>query len=258
MSTLGDAVVCITGASSGIGAACAAAFARMGAALLLVARRKTRLDELARLLAAEHRVRISTAEVDVRKQAEVENFFSSLGPDWRDIDILVNNAGLSRGLQKLHEGRIDDWEEMIDTNVKGLLYVTRAVLPRMVERNRGHVINIGSLAGHQTYPGGNVYSATKFAVTGLTRSLKKDLLGTAVRVSSVDPGLVETEFARVRFRGDAERAAKTYEGMKPLTGEDVAEVVLFCATRPPHVNVCEVLFTPVDQASATMVHRKSS
>lgn len=257
MSDLRGNTVCVTGASSGIGAACAAVFAREGANLLLVARRKTRVDELARRLMAEHRIRILTAELDVRHRPAVENFFGFLPPEWQEIDVLVNNAGLSRGLHPLHEGRLEDWEEMIDTNIKGLLYVTRVVLPGMVRRNRGQVINIGSIAGRETYPGGNVYSATKFAVRGLTRSLRMDLLGTAVRVCSVDPGLVETEFSRVRFRGDAERAAKTYHGMKPLTAGDVADVVLFCATRPPHVNLAEVLLTPTDQASATMVHRKS-
>lgn len=257
MGTMDGKTVCITGASSGIGAACAATFAQTGASLLLLARRKARLDALARTLAAEHGVRTTTAELDVRDQGSVERFFGSLPPEWRTIEVLVNNAGLSRGLHKLNEGRLEDWEEMIDTNLKGLLYVTRAVLPGMVERNSGHVINIGSIAGHQTYPGGNVYSATKFAVKGLTRSIRMDLLGTAVRVSSVDPGLVETEFSRVRFRGDAARAAKTYEGLKPLTAQDVAEAVLFCATRPAHVNINEIMITPVDQASATMVHRKN-
>lgn len=258
MSDLRGAVVCITGTSSGIGAACAAAFAREGAHLLLVARRKPRVDELARRLTAEHRIRAFTAELDVRNQASVETFFGFLPPEWLSIDVLVNNAGLSRGLHPLHEGKLEDWEEMIDTNIKGLLYVTRAVLPGMVRRNRGQVINIGSIAGRDTYPGGNVYSATKFAVRGLTRSMRMDLLGTAIRVCSVDPGLVETEFSRVRFHGDMERASKTYLGMKPLTPEDVADVVLFCALRPPHVNIAEVLLTPTDQASATMVHRKNS
>jgi 3-hydroxy acid dehydrogenase/malonic semialdehyde reductase len=258
MNPLSGSVVCITGASSGIGAACAEAFARHGAALLLLARRKDRLEELARTLSTTSGVRVATAELDVRKPAEVEACFHGLAPDWKSIDVLVNNAGLSRGLHKLHEGRLDDWEEMIDTNIKGLLYVTRAVLPRMVQRNSGHVINIGSIAGHQTYPGGNVYSATKFAVTGLSRSLKMDLLGTAVRVSSVDPGLVETEFSRVRYRGDLERAAKAYEGLTPLTPADVADVVVFCATRPPHVNIGEVILTPVDQASTVLMNRKSS
>lgn len=169
----------------------------------------------------------------------------------------MNNAGLGRGLEKLQEGNVEDWEEMIDTNVKGLLYVTRVVLPGMVGRNAGHVINIGSIAGHQTYPMGNVYCASKFAVTGLSRGLKMDLLGTAVRVTSVDPGLVETEFSRVRFRGDTERAAKAYAGMTPLTPEDIAEIVVFCATRPAHVNIGELLVTPTDQASVSMVHRRS-
>jgi serine 3-dehydrogenase len=160
-------------------------------------------------------------------------------------------------LAKFHEGKIEDWEEMIDTNVKGLMYATRAVLPHMVERDSGHVINIGSIAGHQTYPMGNVYSASKFAVTGLTRSLKMDLLGTNVRVSSVDPGLVETEFSQVRFRGDKERASKAYQGMTALQPEDVAEAVVFCATRPAHVNIGQITITPNDQATVTMVHRRT-
>ncbi len=256
MDPLHNSVVCVTGASSGIGRACAEHFAQHGTSLILLARRRERLNLLAARLEEQFHVRVTFGELDVRDRNEVEHFFTGLAPEWKAIDILVNNAGLSRGLAKLHEGSIRDWEEMIDTNVKGLLYVTRAVLPGMVERNRGQIINIGSLAGHQTYPGGNVYSATKFAVAGLTRSLKMDLLGTAVRVSSVDPGLVETEFSRVRFRGDAERAAKAYEGMTPLTPDDVAEVVLFCATRPAHVNIGEVLVTPTDQASTTMVHRR--
>lgn len=255
--TLRNAVVCITGASSGIGAACAALFAREGARLLLLARRKERLDAAAAELAAAHGTRTLTAALDVRSADAVDAFFAGLPEEWRAIDVLVNNAGLSRGLDRLHEGKREDWEEMIDTNIKGLLYVTRAVLPGMVRRNSGQVLNIGSIAGRQTYPGGNVYSATKFAVSGLTRSLKLDLLGTAVRVTDVQPGLVETEFARVRFRGDATRASATYTGMTPLTPMDVAEVVLFCATRPPHVNIAEVLFTPTDQASTTMVHRRS-
>jgi NADP-dependent 3-hydroxy acid dehydrogenase YdfG len=255
MSPLKDKIVCITGASSGIGAACADVFAALGCKLILVARRWARLEQIAKRLSSEQDVSIFTGELDVRKQAEVEVFFDTLPLEWKPIDIIVNNAGLSRGLAKLHEGSIQDWEEMIDTNVKGLLYVTRAVLPDMVSRNSGHVINIGSIAGHQTYPGGNVYSASKFAVTGITRSLRMDLLGTEIRVSTVDPGLVETEFAQVRYRGDKERAAKTYTGMTPLTPKDVAEAVAFCATRPPHVNIGEVVLTSTDQVSVTMVHR---
>ncbi len=251
-----QSIVCITGASSGIGAACAEEFAKLGASLLLIARRKERIDNLAQRLQAAHNIRTHTITLDVRRRGDVEAVFRSLPDAWKQIDVLVNNAGLARGLAKLHEGSVDDWEEMIDTNIKGLLYVTRAVLPGMIERNRGHVINIGSIAGHQTYPMGNVYSATKFFVVGLTRSLRMDVLGTAVRVTSVEPGLVETEFSKVRFRGDAERAAKTYQGMTPLTPHDVAEAVVFCATRPPHVNISELQLTPTDQASVTMVHRR--
>ena len=257
MGNLTNSVVCITGASSGIGKACAIEFAGLQCNLLLTARRKDRIYALAQELMREHHIRVLTATLDVRNNDEVEKTFKSLPAEWKKIDVLVNNAGLSRGLDKLHEGKIQDWEEMIDTNVKGLLYVTRAVLPAMVERNSGHIINIGSIAGHQTYPMGNVYCASKFAVTGLSRGLKMDLLGTAVRVSSVDPGLVETEFSQVRFRGDNERAAKAYSGMTPLTPEDIAEIVVFCATRPPHVNIGELLVTPTDQATVTMVHRRT-
>ncbi|MEK9135575.1 MAG: SDR family NAD(P)-dependent oxidoreductase, partial [Bacteroidota bacterium] len=219
--------------------------------------RKERIDELAQQLTRELKINALAVQLDVTVNADVERTFSSLPTEWKKIDILVNNAGLARGLAKFHEGNVQDWEEMINTNVKGLMYVTRAVLPGMVERNTGHVINIGSIAGHQTYPMGNVYSASKFAVTGLTRSLKMDLLGTAVRVSSVDPGLVQTEFSQVRFRGDRERGSKTYAGMTPLRPEDVAEVVVFCATRPAHVSIGEVTVTPTDQATVSMVHRRT-
>ncbi len=257
MQSLKDRIVCITGASSGIGSACAEEFARAGASLLLVARRKERLDAVAARLKSEFNTPVHTIELDVRDRKKVELVFSSLNSDWQQIEILLNNAGLSRGLSKLHEGSVQDWEEMIDTNVKGLLYVSRSVLPGMVSRNRGHVINIGSISGHQTYPGGNVYSASKFAVVGLTRSLKMDLLGTPIRVSSVEPGLVRTEFSEVRFRGDRDRAETVYQGYKPLEPSDIAEIVLFCATRPAHVNLLEVVVLPTDQASATMVHKTS-
>lgn len=192
----------------------------------------------------------------MRDRHQVESIVNALPEEWQAIDILINNAGLSRGLSKLHEGEISDWEEMIDTNVKGLLYVTRSILPGMVNRGRGHVINIGSIAGHQTYPNGNVYCATKAAVRALSEGLKLDLLGTAVRVTSVDPGMVETEFSDVRFRGDRSRAEKVYQGLTPLTGADVAEVVRFCADRPAHVNINEVILTPIDQASVTLVNRR--
>lgn len=258
MESLKGRIVCITGASAGIGAGCAEEFAKEGCNLLLIARRKDRIETLAEKLRSSYSINIHTIQLDVRNRAEVEKAFSSLPHEWKTIGILVNNAGLARGLAKVHEGIVEDWEEMIDTNIKGLLYVTRCLLPAMVKRNSGHIINIGSIAGHQTYPMGNVYSATKFAVTGLTRSLRMDLLGTAIRVTSVDPGLVETEFSQVRFHGDKERASKAYLGMTPLTGRDVAEAVVFCATRPPHVNIGELQLTPTDQATVTMVHRRNT
>jgi NADP-dependent 3-hydroxy acid dehydrogenase YdfG len=169
--------------------------------------------------------------------------------------VLLNNAGLSRGLDKLHEGKLEDWEEMIDTNVKGLLYVSRSIIPGMVARGKGTIINLGSIAGHEVYPGGNVYCATKFAVDALTRGLRHDLVDTPIRVCTVDPGLVETEFSMVRFHGNEQRAKTVYQNLHPLTGADVAETVLFCVTRPPHVQIAEVIILPTNQASTTLVHR---
>lgn len=255
MHSLKNLLVCITGASSGIGAACATEFARHGSSLILLGRRKERLVRLASQLQSEFETKTKVVALDVRNAKEVEHTFVGLAPPWNEIDILVNNAGLSRGLAPLHKGSLQDWEEMIDTNIKGLLYVSRTVLPGMVERNRGHIINIGSIAGHQTYPGGNVYAASKFAIVGLTRGIKMDLLGTRVRVSNVEPGLVKTEFSEVRFRGDTERAERVYQGFTPLQPEDVAEVVVFCASRPPHVNILEVSVLPNDQASVNLVNK---
>jgi len=249
--------VLVTGASSGIGRACAETFAAHGCRLLLAARRKDRLDALASSLSEQFGVEIQTKALDVRDRGAVGSWVDGLSEKWRDIDILVNNAGLSRGMEPLHEGDVTDWEEMIDTNVKGLLYVTRAVLPGMVDRGHGHVINIGSIAGHEVYPGGNVYCATKHAVTALNRGLAIDTLGTGVRVSSVDPGMVETEFSLVRFHGDAERASGVYDGLDPLTPDDVAEAILFCATRPRNANVRELILTAGAQASAVHTHRTS-
>ncbi|HXX65152.1 MAG TPA: SDR family oxidoreductase [Bacteroidota bacterium] len=255
MESLKDKIVFITGASSGIGEACAKAFAREGAHLLMAARREERLRTLGAALSRAHPVRVHSFALDVRDQEAVSRAIDALPEQWRSIDILINNAGLSRGLDKVHEGSIQDWEEMIDTNVKGLLYVTRAVLPSMARRKSGHVINLGSIAGHQLYPNGNVYCATKHAVKALSEGLRMDLLGTNIRVSSVDPGLVETEFSRVRFHGDVARAAKTYENMRPLLADDIAEVILFCATRPAHVDLAEVIVMPTDQASVNHVYR---
>lgn len=255
MTTLNKKTVFITGASSGIGLACAHAFAREGARLILSARRRDRVIALAEELRKAHGTESLTFQLDVRQQPAVAKAVQELPSSWQDIEILVNNAGLSRGLDKLHEGKLQDWEEMIDTNVKGLLYVSRAVIPGMVARGKGTIINIGSIAGHEVYPGGNVYCATKFAVDALTRGLRHDLVDTPLRVCTVDPGLVETEFSMVRFRGNEQRAKTVYQNLAPLTGEDVAETVLFCATRPPHVQIAELIVLPTNQASTTLVHR---
>jgi serine 3-dehydrogenase len=257
MLSIKDQVVLITGASSGIGMACAKVFAQAGGRLILAARRVERLEQLATELSQEFATQTHLLSMDVRDRSQVESVLRSLPSPWSEVDILVNNAGLSRGLEKLHEGNVQDWEEMIDTNVKGLLYVTRTLVPGMVKRGRGQVVSIGSIAGHQTYPNGNVYCASKAAVRAISEGLKQDLLGTPIRVSSVDPGLVETEFSTVRFHGDTERAKNVYQGMTPLTPEDVADVVFFCTTRPPHVNISEVLLLPTDQSGATLVHRRS-
>ena len=222
----------------------------------MTARRLERLEKLAADLKAEFGAMSHSFGLDVRDPAAVERAVAALSPEWETVDVLVNNAGLSRGLDKLYEGKIADWEEMIDTNVKGLLYVSRAVIPGMVRRGRGHIINIGSIAGREIYPNGNVYCATKAAVNALSKGLRLDLLGSPVRVSQVDPGMVETEFSLIRFHGDGERAAKVYQGLTPLTPDDIADAVLFCATRPPHVNISELVVYPTAQASATMVYRK--
>ncbi|MEH2275796.1 MAG: SDR family oxidoreductase [Nostoc sp.] len=257
MTSLQNQIILITGASSGIGTACARIFAGAGAKLILAARRLERLQQLADTLSKDFSTEIHLLQLDVRDRNAVESAISTLPSAWSDIDILINNAGLSRGLDKLHEGSFQDWEDMIDTNVKGLLYLSRYVVPGMVSRDRGHVVNLGSIAGHQTYPGGNVYCATKAAVRAISQGLKQDLLGTRVRVTSVDPGMVETEFSEVRFHGDTERANKVYQGVTPLTADDVADVIFFCVTRSPHININEVVLMPVDQASATLVNRRT-
>ncbi|MFZ2055529.1 MAG: SDR family oxidoreductase [Candidatus Aminicenantales bacterium] len=256
MISLKNKVVLITGASSGIGRSCAVAFAREGARLILAARRNERLEELGIELKCKLGEDIFFLVFDVRDQPAVERGISGLPAEWAEIDVLVNNAGLSRGLDKLHEGKLEDWEEMIDANIKGLLYVSRAVIPGMVKRGGGYVINIGSIAGHEVYPGGNVYCATKFAVGALSKGMRLDLSGTGLRVSQVSPGMVETEFSLVRFRGDKGRAEKVYQGLTPLSPDDIADAVVYCATRPVHVNISEMIVMPTDQASTTMVHRK--
>ncbi len=248
----------ITGASAGIGAACAASFARAGARLLLAARREDRLQSIISELRSAGAEDVHTVGLDVRDKKQVQAAIDGLPQAWRAVDILVNNAGLSRGLEKVYEGKIDDWEEMIDTNVKGLLYVTRAVVPGMVERGAGHIVNLGSTAGHMTYPNGAVYCATKAAENRISEGLREDLLGTPVRVTTVDPGMVETEFSKVRFHGDESRAAKVYQGLTPLQPEDVAEAILWAVTRPAHVNIAQVLLTSVDQANSLLFNRRTS
>ena len=256
MSALNSRTAFITGATAGIGKACALALAREGAKVILTGRRSERLQQVGREIEQRYQAEWLAIPLDVRDREAVETAISELPEYWKKIDILVNNAGLGRGLDKLHEGNIADWGEMIDTNVKGLLYVTRAIVPGMVQRGRGDIINIGSIAGHEVYPGGNVYCATKHAVDALTKGLRIDLVDTPLRVCSIDPGMVETEFSVVRFHGDEERAKKVYQGLKPLTGEDIAEAVVFVATRPPHVQVADMIIFPTAQASAMVAHRQ--
>jgi NADP-dependent 3-hydroxy acid dehydrogenase YdfG len=254
--SVADKIVFITGASAGIGLATARLFAAQGARLLLAARRQDRLAAEAPSLKGA--AAVHTLQLDVTDAAAVQRAVDSLPAEWQNIDILINNAGLSRGLDKLYEGKLRDWEEMIDTNVKGLLYVTRAVVPGMVARGRGHIVNLGSTAGRVTYPNGAVYCASKAAERVLTEGLREDLLGTPLRVTTVDPGMVETEFSEVRFRGDKARAAKVYENITPLTPDDIADAIHYAVTRPPHVNISEILLTPLAQANSLLFHRKSN
>jgi NADP-dependent 3-hydroxy acid dehydrogenase YdfG len=255
--TLKGKIVFVTGASSGIGAATALAFAAEGARLLLAARRAGKLAEVAAEALQRGAEAVHSISLDVRDRRAVQQAIDALPAEWAGIEVLVNNAGLSRGLEKLYQGRIEDWEEMLDTNVKGLLYVIRAVVPGMVERGRGHVVNLGSTAGELTYPGGAVYCASKAAERAINDGLRQDVLGTPIRVTTVDPGMVETEFSLVRFHGDAERAAKVYKGIQPLTPEDVAEAIVWAVSRPEHVNIARVLLTPVGQANSLLFHRES-
>jgi NADP-dependent 3-hydroxy acid dehydrogenase YdfG len=253
--TLKGKIIFVTGASSGIGAATALAFAAEGARLLLAARRADKLATVAAETLKRGAGAVHTFGLDVRDRNAVQKAIVALPAEWAAIDVLVNNAGLSRGMEKLYESNIDDWEEMIDTNIKGLLYVTRAVAPGMVERGRGHVINLGSVAGEMTYPNGAVYCASKAAVHAINDGLRMDLLGTPIRVTSVNPGMVETDFSLVRFHGDKERAAKVYKNIKPLAPEDVAEVIVWVASRPEHVNIARVGMTTVHQAGSLLFHR---
>lgn len=248
--------VFITGASSGIGEACARAFAAAGHDLVLAARREERLKALAADLGSRHGVKVHVFALDVRSRKAVDELVTGQTGVFGAVDVLINNAGLAKGREAIQDEKPEDWDVVLDTNVKGLLYVTRALLPGFISRGKGHVINIGSVAGHWTYPGGAVYSASKFAVRALNEAMRLDLAGTGVRVTAISPGMVETEFSMVRFAGDEHKAKAVYQGMKPLSPADIAETVLWCAQRPPHVNVQEVIVYPTDQASVTSVTRR--
>ena len=248
-------IALITGASSGIGEACARKFAEGGYDLILTARRAEKLAELKAELEAEG-TKVKTLTFDVRDAEAAETAVDSLEPEWRKIDVLINNAGLALGLDKEYEGDPDDWNTMIDTNIKGLLTMTRLIVPGMVERNEGHVINIGSVAGDAAYAKGNVYCATKAAVKTITDGLRIDLAETAVRVTNLKPGLVETNFSNVRFHGDNQRADNVYKGITPLTGAHIADVAFYAASAPKHVQIVEVLILATHQASGSVIYRK--
>jgi NADP-dependent 3-hydroxy acid dehydrogenase YdfG len=246
----------ITGATSGIGEATARIFSDHGIDLIICGRREKRLQSLQAKLS--QKVKVHTLTFDVKDRDKVFQIIDDLPEEWKKIDILVNNAGNAHGYDSIHEGSLDDWESMIDINVKGLLYVSRAVIPGMVERRSGHVINIGSIAGKEVYPKGNVYCASKYAVDAINNGMRIDLNQYGIKVSQINPGLVDTEFSMVRFKGDKQRSKSVYNGMKPLTGNDIADLVLFIVTRPPHVNISDSIIFPTAQASSTLVNRDQS
>lgn len=248
--------ILITGATSGIGEAAARIFAANNYNLIITGRRQERLEKLAEELRSNHKAEVLTLCFDVRKNNEVERNISSLQANWKNIDVLLNNAGLASGLGPIQNGEIDDWEKMIDTNIKGLLYVTRAVSPLMIARNSGHIINIASVAGKEVYPNGNVYCATKHAVDALSRSIRIDLLPHGIKVTNIAPGLVETEFSIVRFHGDKEKADNVYKGYQPLTASDIADAIWYAASRPAHFCVNDMVLTPLAQANAYVVNKK--
>lgn len=249
-------IVLVSGATSGIGASCVNKFAANGCRVILCGRRSERLATMKEKLVAQYGDNFLTLSFDIRNNEEVAHAINFLPDEWKAIDILINNAGLARGLSSLQQGNIDHWEQMIDTNIKGLLYLTRAVVGQMIERKSGHVINLGSIAGRQSYANGNVYCATKAAVDSLTKSMRIDFLPYHIKVSQVAPGAVETEFSLVRFEGDQERADNVYEGYTPLAPDDVAEAVYYIASLPPHVNINDILLMPTAQAAAGIIHKE--
>src|SRR5438094_3063514 len=257
MNRIKGKLILVTGASSGIGEACARRFAAEGANLVLWARRADRLERVAAELGTAHRVSVSVGVVDVRDRTAVNRAAEALVHAGRVPDVLINNAGLASGMARIQEGDPEDWDRMIDTNLKGLLNVTRAILPHMVARRRGHIVNLGSTAGHMTYPMGNVYNATKFGVRALTEGMNLDVAGTPIRVSSVDPGYVETEFSEVPFHGDKQRAKQVYEAFKPLSADDIADAIAYVVNLPVHVTILDLILVPTAQRNVYIVDRTS-
>jgi 3-hydroxy acid dehydrogenase/malonic semialdehyde reductase len=249
-------IALITGATSGIGAACARTFAQEGYNLVLVGRRAALLEQITKELQDAHQIVIKSLVADVREKQSITGVLESLPEEWKKVDVLINNAGLSQGLDPIDKGDTDDWDTMIDTNVKGLLYVTKVVSNWMISQGAGHIINIGSIAGKEVYPNGNVYCATKHAVDALNKGMRMDLLPYGIKVTAINPGMVETEFSIVRFKGDAQRAKSVYEGLEPLMAQDIADSIWFVASRPAHVNINDMLIMPTAQASASLIRKK--
>ncbi len=251
-------IALVTGATAGIGEATARLLAENEYNVIITGRRKERLEKLKKELEEKTSARIYPLIFDIRNRKEVEKALDSLPPEWQHIDALINNAGLAAGLAPIHEGDIEDWEQMIDTNVKGLLYVSRQIMPGMVKREKGHIVNISSTAGKEVYRNGNIYCATKFAVDAINKAMRIDLVEHGIKVTSVNPGFTETEFSLVRFKGDKEKAKLPYAGMAPLHAEDIAEVILFVLNRPDHVNINEIIVTPKAQANASYIYRENN
>ncbi len=253
---LKNKIAFITGATAGIGLATAEKFAKHAYNLIICGRRKEKLEEIAENLRRLNNIKVLAVCMDVRNNEDVQNQINNLPEDWKKIDILVNNAGLAVGLNALQDGIIEDWERMIDTNIKGLLFVSKAIMPLMIENGKGHIINIGSIAGREIYPNGNVYCGTKAAVQSITYGMRMDLLKHGIKVTLIEPGAVETEFSVVRFKGDQERADNVYKGFKPLCGSDIADAIYYVTSLPPHVNINDMLIMPTAQAAAGLIDKK--
>ncbi|MBD1394579.1 SDR family oxidoreductase [Mucilaginibacter glaciei] len=249
-------IALITGATAGIGEACAHTFAREGYDLILTGRRMDRLEKLAEELNTRYNVEVAVSSFDIRSREQVVSNLEGLPAQWKKVDVLINNAGLSQGLDPIDKGSFDDWDTMVDTNIKGLLYASKVVSNWMITNGSGHIVNLGSIAGKEVYPNGNVYCATKHAVDALNKGMRADLLPHGIKVSAIHPGMVETEFSEVRFKGDKEKAKKVYDGFEPLRAQDIAETIWFIASRPAHVNINDLLIMPTAQASATNIFRK--